>query len=506
MSIIISLHDNLEEINKLRELIEHSSIIGEQDLPRASFRKISNSDHTKKKFTRAKDPRRQRDGYFRYEELSPEDQLHQVEYDMDDQDELWLSQLSKKSKEEHNGYELSESDFEKVMDRLEKESYFEKKSSAKDVVPGVDEDAVCAICLNGDSDCSTNQIIFCDMCDLPVHQECYGVPYLPEDQWLCRRCRQSPSEGVDCVLCPNRGGAFKQTDDNRWAHVVCALWITEVSFANAVFLEPIDNISQIPTARWNLTCYICKQKRVGACIQCCQSNCFTSFHVTCAQLAGLCMRISNHRYSGDNGPFIDVIKEAYCDAHGAPENKKKKRAKYSIPDYETVTENEQIQSKNYYKKRSGNQRNSVSRARKILAEKRTYDSNPVFEPRLRADKIAEISHLINEKGKKSARLQKFREDIMRHVQDYWLKRRRDRKGVPLLRRLQVSFGGSLPVIKLDLDEQKYTQLRYDLEKARLLIGDVKKRELLKKRLLKISQEIVAKRYEIIDRENLAINE
>ena len=43
---------------------------------------------------------------------------------------------------------------------------------------GEPEDAVCAICGQGHSDVP-NVIVFCERCDLPVHQECYGVSDIP---------------------------------------------------------------------------------------------------------------------------------------------------------------------------------------------------------------------------------------------------------------------------------------------------------------------------------------
>jgi bromodomain and PHD finger-containing protein 1 len=72
-----------------------------------------------------------------------------------------------------------EEEFELLIDRLEKESHFQALVNGDDLGQSIDEDALCVICLDGEcSNC--NAILFCDMCNMAVHQECYGVPYVPE--------------------------------------------------------------------------------------------------------------------------------------------------------------------------------------------------------------------------------------------------------------------------------------------------------------------------------------
>ena len=276
------------------------------------------------------------------------------------QDFAWLDIVNDQRKTEGVST-VSQEIFETLMDRFEKEAAFQSQSAGNDLGPSIDEDAVCSICMDGECQ-NSNVILFCDMCNLAVHQDCYGVPYIPEGQWLCRRCLQSPSRAVDCCLCPNKGGAFKQTDDGRWAHVVCALWIPEVGFANTVFLEPIDSIEHIPAARWKLTCYICKQRGLGACIQCHKTNCYTAFHVTCAQQAGLYMKIEPVRETGANGPSVSVRKTAFCDVHMPADHHCGPMIDNGVDDEENrPLSAEEAKAKS---------RQKMRKARKILAEKR----------------------------------------------------------------------------------------------------------------------------------------
>lgn len=430
-------------------------------LPEASYRVISDYN--------APDAPPMPTAYFRFIEKSLEELDEDVEYDMDEEDCVWLDIMNERRKKDDLSEVLPDT-FELLMDRLEKESYFQSQTTGKDLGPSIDEDAVCCICNDGECQ-NSNAILFCDMCNLAVHQECYGVPYIPEGQWLCRRCLQSPSRAVDCVLCPNKGGAFKQTDDGRWAHVVCALWIPEVCFANTVFLEPLDSIENIPPARWKLSCYICKQRSVGACIQCHKANCYTAFHVTCAQQAGLYMRMEAVRENNVNGTSYNVRKTAYCDVH-AP------------ADMETPQDDDGSRTDTFKKaKAKAKSREKMRKARKILAEKRT--AVPIVSlPTIPPDRLTKISSLVTLPKKQA---------FLDRLLSYWILKRQSRNGVPLLRRLQTAQSSRR---EHDLDKdgaslgeqlQYWQKLRQDLERARLLVELIRKREKLKREYIRAHQ-------------------
>lgn len=254
-----------------------------------------------------------------------------VEYDMDEQDVKWLEALNKIRTDEGTApikpaiFEITMTKIEKEWHALEKripkpnpkapQTQRPRSSSAAAVngepLPGEEPDSKCAICDDGDCE-NANAIVFCDGCDLAVHQECYGVPYIPEGQWLCRKCQLVGNSRPSCIFCPNEGGAFKQTNNSKWAHLLCATWIPEVTIGNPSLMEPITDVEKVPNSRWKLGCYICKQD-MGASIQCSDGRCYEPFHLTCARQAGLFLKM---KLGGGQNSLMDASQlRAFCHKH-----------------------------------------------------------------------------------------------------------------------------------------------------------------------------------------------
>ncbi|KAM0204538.1 hypothetical protein ACHAPI_000305 [Fusarium lateritium] len=270
------------------------------------------------------------------EELVHHTRIGRVEYDMDEQDDMWLEHYNAHRKQ-NELEEITREIFEITMTKIEKEWHaLEKRIPKPNPKPpqthrprsssaaavngepqgGEEPDSKCVICDDGDCE-NTNAIVFCDGCNLAVHQECYGVPFIPEGQWLCRKCMLCGRGVPTCIFCPNTDGAFKQTSAQTWAHLLCAMWIPEVSLGNHTFMEPIMDVEKVPKSRWKLTCYICRQ-RMGACIQCGNKNCYQAFHVTCARRSRLFLKMKTSQGALavlDGG----MVLKAFCDKHCPPD-------------------------------------------------------------------------------------------------------------------------------------------------------------------------------------------
>lgn len=123
----------------------------------------------------------------------------------------WLDNVNTERKKEQADRVSCEA-FEIIMDRLEKDWFDlvrfghtllgfapelcrQTKNLPKPDMAMPSEDSTCAICDDSEGE-NTNAIVFCDGCNLAVHQDCYGVPYIPEGQWLCRKCTVSPETPV----------------------------------------------------------------------------------------------------------------------------------------------------------------------------------------------------------------------------------------------------------------------------------------------------------------------
>uniref|UniRef100_A0A8C9DE12 [histone H3]-trimethyl-L-lysine(9) demethylase n=1 Tax=Prolemur simus TaxID=1328070 RepID=A0A8C9DE12_PROSS len=174
----------------------------------------------------------------------------------------------------------------------------------------------------------TSLLISCAKCCVRVHASCYGIPsHEICDGWLCARCKVN-AWTAECCLCNLRGGALKQTKNNKWAHVMCAVAVPEVRFTNVPERTQID-VGRIPLQRLKLKCIFCRhrvKKVSGACIQCSYGRCPASFHVTCAHAAGVLME-------PDDWPYVVNIT---CFRHKLNPNVKSKACEKAISVGQTV--------------------------------------------------------------------------------------------------------------------------------------------------------------------------
>ena len=186
-------------------------------------------------------------------------------------------------------------------------------------------DECCGVCFDGDS-YEDNPILFCEKCDVAVHQTCYGIKKIPEGDWFCKACTALKRDNrvinprpKQCCLCTVPGGALKRTSDSRWAHLFCSQWIPELFIADVDAMEPIENVAGVHKDRLKMTCAVCKTAD-GACVQCAYGVCSVPFHPMCALRDGVRMEVRSTEGSSD------CAYNCFCEKHVKEMEKRERRA------------------------------------------------------------------------------------------------------------------------------------------------------------------------------------
>jgi PHD-zinc-finger like domain/PHD-finger len=189
---------------------------------------------------------------------------------------------------------------------------------AKEAKDKEDQEALCFVCGAGDA-IHGDQIVFCERCDIAVHQHCYGVPTIPTHDYFCYPCAAHIAAGgkedtvytktrkglhqLQCVLCSERaprGGAFTSTDlgPNAWVHIVCARWLgiqhSSITMDDETYTAQCAEFLQEGRAPAGV-CLFCRQNE-GGLLRCMTTGCQAQFHVTCARESERCVMDSlTHR-------------------------------------------------------------------------------------------------------------------------------------------------------------------------------------------------------------------
>ncbi|XP_015200359.2 protein Jade-1 isoform X2 [Lepisosteus oculatus] len=409
-------------------------------------------------------------------------------YDLNETDVAWLELINEEL--QMMGMQgVDELTMERVMEELERRCY-DNMNHAIETEEGLgieyDEDVVCDVCQSPDGE-DGNEMVFCDKCNICVHQACYGILKVPEGSWLCRTC----ALGVlpKCLLCPKKGGAMKPTrSGTKWVHVSCALWIPEVSIGNPEKMEPITNVSHIPSSRWALLCRLCKEK-TGACIQCSAKNCRTAFHVTCAfqrnlkmktiltetdevKFKSFCLKHSGREEAGKLDAEVGSGEEEEEDG-GEPRKMEAERSPARGPEPAVLSANQQ-------------EAQMVN-----LRKQKLQQLEDEFYKFVTANEVAQYLRLPEEvvdfiyqfwKLKRKANFNKPLITPKKDEEDNLAKREQD----VLFRRLQL-----------------FTHLRQDLERVRNLTYMVTRREKMKRSVCRVQEQILHHHVRLLEEERLS---
>jgi hypothetical protein len=381
-----------------------------------------------------------------------------------------------------------------------------------------DEDAPCCVCSRRDFN-DNNLIVFCDGCDIAVHQECYGVFEIPYGDWFCDWCEWKRTQGGElhqmnsasfhgndsqmeldqsnliniesqlstpslyphlqlqpkpltspslktilsntprargenkgkCCVCPNIGGALKRTVCGNWIHSVCVRWIPFLSYVDRT-LKTVANVDTIPSSMRSHTCYLCKQSS-GVCIQCKNRYCSTSFHAICGIRAGLYMIVKRER--------MKFFPRAYCGHH----------SKYVVS-----------QNANIYQKCE-----------------QMYVTAPHLYSILKRDHVIHgLSFHLEGMGTPHP----VPDSVLSVLFQYWFQKRQNNHFLPLVRRLQQRTESENAMQAKESSRRSRSSdvetflslihLRRELDRGRLLVDLIKKRENLKRKYICNLEDIFEK--------------
>ncbi|KAM5192776.1 protein Jade-1 isoform 1-T3 [Mantella aurantiaca] len=386
-------------------------------------------------------------------------------YDLNEMDVAWLELINEEFRE-MGMPQLDEYMMERAMEELEQKCY-DNMNHAIETEEGLgieyDEDVVCDVCQSPDGE-DSNEMVFCDKCNICVHQACYGILKVPEGSWLCRTC----ALGVQpkCLLCPKKGGAMKPTrSGTKWVHVSCALWIPEVSIGSPEKMEPITKVSHIPSSRWALMCSLCSEKS-GACIQCSIKNCRTAFHVTCAFDRGLEMKTILTEED-------EVKFKSYCPKHSTDKKTEDGQYSESSGELNEASETSPVCSEDLQGLNASQQEAKHGSQRKLKLQQLEDDFYTFVN-------VQDVSQALQ-----------IPIEVADYIYQYWKLKRKSNFNKPLITPKKDEEDN---LAKREQDFlirrlQLFTHLRQDLERVRNLTYMVTRREKMKRSVCKVQEQI-----------------